>query len=97
MEYRYDFAFGSLVFTEDGSFKCPVCRGLTPNQRNLKMGEKIVCSACKSVFKKDEWRPFDGELRHGARFVMYGPKFHICLVMYAPSSKDNKENRQSSR
>jgi formylmethanofuran dehydrogenase subunit E len=53
MEYRYDFAFGDLVFTEDGSFKCPVCNGLTPNQRNLRQGEKIVCSECKSEFKKN--------------------------------------------
>jgi len=91
MEYREDYAFGELVFTEDGSFKCPVCGGLTPNQRNLKHGEKIVCAECKSVFKKDERYPADGVLRHGVRFVIYGPRFHICLVMRTP------ERNQSSR
>lgn len=91
MEYRYDYAFGNLVFTEDGSFKCPVCGGLTPKQRNLKHGEKIVCDECKSEFKKDEWCPFNNKLQHGARFVMYGPKFHVCLVLYGPSSQHNKE------
>jgi len=96
MEYCYDYAFGELVFTEDGSFKCPVCGQLTPNQRSCAHGDEIVCVACECVFKKDEWRPFDDKLRHGARFVIYGPKFHICLVMYASSSQCNKESCQSS-
>lgn len=72
MKYCYDHAFGSLVFTKDGSFKCPICDGLTPNQRKLKRDERIVCIKCKSVFKKDSWRPADGKLKHGARFVEYG-------------------------
>jgi len=97
MEYCHDYAFGELVFTEDGSFKCPVCGGLTPNQRNLKRGEKIVCSGCESEFKKEEYFPFNKGVEHGVRFVAYGPKYHICLVMYAPSSQNNKGNRESSR
>jgi hypothetical protein len=86
MEYRYDFAFGDLVFTKDGSFKCPVCRGLTPNQRNLKKGEQIVCSECESIFKKEKWVSVNYETLHGARFVMYGPRFHVCVVMKTKSS-----------
>ena len=84
MKYCYDYAFGGLVFTKNGSFKCPICDGQTPNRHNLKKGEKIVCSKCKSVFKKDTWRPADGRLRHGVRFVEYGPQFHICMVMRTP-------------
>ena len=75
--YSYDFAFGNLVFTK-GFFKCPVCKGLTPNQRRLKHGERIVCAFCESVFKKDVSEYFGG-VTHGARFVEYGPKFHICF------------------
>jgi hypothetical protein len=97
MKLCYDYAFGALVFTEDGSFKCPICGGLTPNQRNLKRGEKIICSKCESVFKKEEFFPFNPDapsglgFEHGARFVMYGPQFHVTYVFHAPSS------RQSSR
>lgn len=79
MEYRYDYAFGSGVFTEDGSFKCPVCGKLTPGQRKLANGEKIVCRVCKSVFKKTKWL--------GVRFVEYGPQFHICFKMVIKSSQ----------
>ena len=95
MELREGYAFGELVFTKDGSFKCPVCKGLTPNQRNLKREEKIVCSKCESVFKKEEYHPFNPNapfglgLEHGVRFVIYGPKFHVVYVFHAPSSKQS--------
>ena len=84
MEYSYDYAFGNLVFTEDGSSKCPVCGGQTPNQRNLHKGEKIACNECQSEFTKEEWYPADNQLVHGARFVIYGPKFHVCYVFSGP-------------
>lgn len=87
MKYCYDHAFGTLVFTKDGSFKCPICGGLTANQHKLKKEQKITCSKCGSVFKKDTWRPANGKLYHGVRFVEYGPQFHICIVMETPAKQ----------
>ncbi len=88
MKYCYDFAFGDLVFAKDSSFKCPVCGGQTANQRKLKHGQKIVCSECKSVFKKDIWPSNDGKPYHGARFVEHGPQFHACIVMEIPARQN---------
>lgn len=79
--FVYDQAFGDLVFTSKGAFKCPVCGELTPNKRRLKNGEEIICQVCKSKFKKDVSRAGTGGeiIVHGSRFVEYGPQFHVAL------------------
>ncbi|MDD5222088.1 MAG: hypothetical protein PHY10_02840, partial [Patescibacteria group bacterium] len=78
--------FGSLVFTDDGSFRCPVCAELTPSQRDKKHKEAIVCSFCKSEFTKhvDSPEVANGRDPHGVIFVLAGPIFHHLLVMQTP-------------
>ena len=79
--FVYDQAFGSLSFTKDGSFECPVCKGLTPDKRRLRKGEEIICRICGSKFKKEVSKAGTGGeiIVHGVRFVGYGPQFHICF------------------